>query len=180
MRTLHNFVPPPSLDAYVHDFNMAAVASNDQLPTTPANSDPQHHHPDLSILVNSLSASPSPNQDSNPASEQRSEDASRPPSANPPASSGATDQSTSVPPSVQQQAQMAIQTILASAQQKGPNQDPVWSMGNAALPQNVDAARQNGQVRGASFVSDQIVVLLWYGSISDASLSRYFSCLPPW
>ncbi|KAL5535597.1 hypothetical protein ACEPAF_3691 [Sanghuangporus sanghuang] len=146
MRTL--FVQQPPLDAYVHDhLNMAAVANanNDHLPTSPDDADVHHHHPDLSILVNSLSASPAPNQDSNPASEHRSEDLSRPPSTNPPASSAAAEPPTPLPPSVQQQAQMAIQSILATAQQKGSGQDSVWSMNNVTLPSNVDTARQNGQ-----------------------------------
>lgn len=147
MRTL--FVQQQPLDAYVHDLNMAAVANpnSDNIPTSPGGSDVQHHHPDLSILVNSLSASPAPNQDSNPASERRSEDLSRPPSTNPPATSGPTDPPASLPASVHQQAQMAIQSILATAQQKGSSQDPVWSMNNVPLPSDVDSTRQNGQVR---------------------------------
>lgn len=141
MRVLH-----PASALYDDYSNMAAVAQNDLSHTSTADVAQQHH--DLALLVNSLSASasPAPNHDSNPASEQHSQDVSRPPSTNPTQTSPTADQSAAAQPSVQQQAQMAIQSILATAQRKNSGQDPVWSMTNATSGPEVDATRSNGQV----------------------------------
>ncbi|KAI5123772.1 hypothetical protein M0805_000361 [Coniferiporia weirii] len=149
MRTLHEFVSPflpPNQDPFhIQNLNMAAVAASDQLHQHPPPApDPAHQQQqDISLLVHSLSASPL--HDQSPAASQS---LSRPPSASAPQGPPSADQPSALPndpvSQVQQQAQMAIQTILATAQHKGRDQQPVWSLNDVALPQGVSPAA-NGQ-----------------------------------
>ncbi|THH06813.1 hypothetical protein EW145_g3822 [Phellinidium pouzarii] len=149
MRTLHEFVSPflpSSQDPFhIQSLSMAAVAANDRLQHSPGPADPSQQQPDLSILVHSLTSSPLTHQDSNTNSSQI---LSRPPSANPAQGSAALDPPSSLTQDsvsqVQQQAQMAIQSILATAQRKGREQQPAWSLNDVTLPPDM-AAQVNGQ-----------------------------------
>ena len=152
MRTLHapHFLNQDLLNnqngqdnAYVH--HMSDVASH------------THHvnQNDIALLVaNSLSGSPAPpNDPSGPQDDlPRSHEPSRPSSTQP--LSTATAQVVDDSPSLSseghhsvQQAQMAIQSILASVQSKENGQSPVWSMDRVSHAQSPDPTRSNGQVR---------------------------------
>ena len=140
MRTLH--IP---LEQQLDPF-MATVASNDHLNTTDS-------QPDFTMLVNTLTQS-SQHDSSSP----HSKDGSRPASTNP--SQNTTNQSTTAIPQgaatqVQQQAQMTLQSLLASAHRKLNGQDTSWPVNNVTQTQTVDP-RPNGQV---SFCSIHYLVV---------------------
>ena len=133
MRTLH--IP---LEQQLDPF-MATVASNDHLNTN-------EPHSDIAMLVNSLTQSTQHDSTSS-----HSKDGSRPASTNPSQNSQPQNPTVISPPNpsqaqVQQQAQMPLQSLLATAHRKANGgQDSSWPLNNVTQNQTVDP-RPNGQV----------------------------------